>query len=299
MATKICHWLLIAGLSATLAACSSSQTSSEDAEVDAAVPVEAGTDAVPTPPDVPPAPDAQDTTQDTSQATPSDSSQASTLDPAPADTPTGTPEAQPATPPVAEQQPPTEPAPSVIAQEPTSNQVQAEAPSVAQTEPQNTSTSHSDIPATYTVQQGDTLMKVAFENYGDLFKWRSILDANRDKIKDPNNIPAGTVLTLDSSVMPVNVARNGKQYLIKSGDTLGTISDDVYGTQRKWRRLWENNRELIHDPNRIFAGFYLYYTFTDQDRLEYEQLKGQNKAEPLAQAPGAGTGLPRTPASAK
>lgn len=146
----------------------------------------------------------------------------------------------------------------------------------------------------YTVQQGETLMKIAFETYGDLYKWKDIYAANRDRINNPSAIPAGTVLRIEKAGSPVTISRNGEKYLIKWGDTLGTVSDDVYGTRQKWKRLWENNRELIRDPNRIFAGFYLYYTMTDQDRQELEQYR-----KPLAQGT---TGAPvenppREPAS--
>lgn len=110
----------------------------------------------------------------------------------------------------------------------------------------------------YSVRQGDTLMKIAFENYGDLYRWREIYEANRDKIQDPNHVPPGTQLVLNGAGM-VTIERNGEQYLIQSGDTLGSISHNVYGTPRKWKRLWENNRQLIKDPNKIYAGFYLYY----------------------------------------
>lgn len=110
-----------------------------------------------------------------------------------------------------------------------------------------------------TVQSGDTLMRIAFETYGDLYRWKSILDANKDRITDPSRIPAGTVLKVERPATHVAIERNGEKYLIKNGDTLGTISNDVYGTRSKWKTLWENNKQMIHDPNRIFAGFYLYY----------------------------------------
>ena len=110
----------------------------------------------------------------------------------------------------------------------------------------------------YTVRRGDTLMKIAFEQYGDLYRWKEIYEANRANIQDPNHVPPGTQLSLNGAGM-VSVERNGERYLIKTGDTLGLISKDVYGTPRKWKRLWENNRELIKDPNKIYAGFYLFY----------------------------------------
>jgi hypothetical protein len=107
-------------------------------------------------------------------------------------------------------------------------------------------------------------MKIAFEHYGDLYKWKEIFELNRDKITNPNSIPRGTVLKLNPGG-EVSISRNGEKYLIKSGDTLGKISSQVYGTSSKWKKIWKNNRELIKDPNRIFAGFYLYYTIDEGD----------------------------------
>lgn len=136
----------------------------------------------------------------------------------------------------------------------------------------------------YTVQGDDTLMKIAFEHYGDLYKWRKIFNENKDKISDPNNVPRGTVLKLENPGTPVVIERNGEKYLIKPGDTLGKISDEVYGSTHKWKRLWENNKQLIRNPNKIFAGFYLYYTMTPEDKQELERLRPSQQV-PLAQSP--------------
>src|SRR6185437_9177920 len=135
--------------------------------------------------------------------------------------------------------------------------------------PDNSATASAD--GTYTVKAGDTLMKIAFENYGDLYKWKDIYDANKDSIKNPNNIPPGTVLKIEKPDSPVVVERNGDQYLIKGGDTLGTISNDVYGTPSKWKKLWNNNKQLNKDPNKIYAGFYLYHTMTPHEKLGYQK----------------------------
>lgn len=146
----------------------------------------------------------------------------------------------------------------------------------------------------YTVQSGDTLMKIAFEVYGDLYQWRKIYDDNRDKIPNPNALVKGTQLMVEKT--SVTIEKNGEQYLIKRGDTLGTISDDVYGTNRKWKKLWENNKQLIKDPNKIYAGFYLYYVMSDDDRREADELK-KGKGAPMAQAPAAEPAAPRQPAA--
>ena len=136
----------------------------------------------------------------------------------------------------------------------------------------------------YTVNAGDTLMKVAFEVYGDLYQWRRIHEANRDQVQDPNRLAKGMVIKVEKPASPTQIDRNGEQYLIRKGDTLGTISGQVYGTQSKWRKLWENNRQLIKDPNRIFAGFTLYY------------VPEPGGASPLAT--GAGTPTPEANAGA-
>jgi nucleoid-associated protein YgaU len=48
----------------------------------------------------------------------------------------------------------------------------------------------------YTVQSGDSLSKIAKHVYGDANKWHAIFDANRDKIRNPDLIQPGQVLTL-------------------------------------------------------------------------------------------------------
>ena len=49
---------------------------------------------------------------------------------------------------------------------------------------------------TYTVVSGDTLSKIAKREYGSAEKWHAIYEANRDKIKNPDLIYPGQVLTL-------------------------------------------------------------------------------------------------------
>ncbi len=111
----------------------------------------------------------------------------------------------------------------------------------------------------YEVRGGDTLMKIAFMVYGDVYQWRKILDANSDRITDPARLVKGTQLKVDNAAN--DSYYNGfEKYLIKSGDTLGLISGDIYGSKSKWKDLWKMNDGLVKDPNRIYAGFFLRYT---------------------------------------
>jgi len=47
---------------------------------------------------------------------------------------------------------------------------------------------------TYVVVKGDSLSKIAKREYGDANKWRTIYEANKDLIKDPDLIYPGQEL---------------------------------------------------------------------------------------------------------
>ena len=50
--------------------------------------------------------------------------------------------------------------------------------------------------STYTVAKGDCLWSIAKSQYGDGSKWKTIYNANKNKIKNPNLIYAGQKLTI-------------------------------------------------------------------------------------------------------
>jgi nucleoid-associated protein YgaU len=43
-------------------------------------------------------------------------------------------------------------------------------------------------------------------------------------------------------------------YEIVSGDTLGGIAKKFYGSASKYMKIFEANREIISDPNKIYPG---------------------------------------------
>ena len=43
-------------------------------------------------------------------------------------------------------------------------------------------------------------------------------------------------------------------YTVKPGDTLSSIAADVLGDGTKWRDIYDGNKDLIKDPNKIYAG---------------------------------------------
>lgn len=120
------------------------------------------------------------------------------------------------------------------------------------------STTTTGVEGEYIVQKNETLMMVAFKLYGDYGKWRDIANRNSGSLKG-SQLRAGMKLKYDLPSEAFEWNPQGNPHLIRTGDTLGKISTEVYGTQKKWKSLWDNNRPLIKDPNRIYAGFTIYW----------------------------------------
>ena len=116
----------------------------------------------------------------------------------------------------------------------------------------------------YTVSKNETLMMVSFKVYGDYSKWRDIANLNQGVLNGSTKLKEGMVLRYQAPLQEFAWDPQGNPYLIQFGDTLGTISGSVYGTPKKWKSIWDNNRPLIKDPNKIYAGFTLYYLSQEQ-----------------------------------
>ncbi|MGH9629101.1 MAG: LysM peptidoglycan-binding domain-containing protein [Bryobacteraceae bacterium] len=66
----------------------------------------------------------------------------------------------------------------------------------AEPETRATSAAPSAGGQTYTVKPGDTLTKISEQFYGDTSEYMHIFNANQDKLKDPDKIQPGQVLTI-------------------------------------------------------------------------------------------------------
>jgi nucleoid-associated protein YgaU len=111
----------------------------------------------------------------------------------------------------------------------------------------------------YTVLKNETLMLISFKLFGDYEKWKELASQNRATLKGSTNVREGMVLKYLAPAEEFVWNPQGLPYLIRTGDTLGKVSQTVYQTAKKWKLIWNNNRPLIKDPNRIFAGFTIYY----------------------------------------
>ncbi len=118
----------------------------------------------------------------------------------------------------------------------------------------------SSLPTTYTVTEGETLWTIAAKIVGSGYNWVDIADAN--KLTDPNTIEVGQKLAIPSMTKrePGQIANanvkvkrpaDGK-YTVKKGDSLWTISLEVYGTGYRWPEIAKLNN--LAEPNTIFTG---------------------------------------------
>ncbi|MGE3611246.1 MAG: hypothetical protein AB7I27_16760 [Bacteriovoracaceae bacterium] len=134
-----------------------------------------------------------------------------------------------------------------------------EAPVVEEIVAEPEATQAAPVLKDYKVQKHETLMMIAFKLYGDYEKWKDIANNNAKVLKGSLAVREGMVLKYQAPAEEFVWNPSGLPYLIRTGDTLGKISGNVYKDIKKWKLIWDNNRPLIKDPNKIFAGFTIYY----------------------------------------
>ena len=124
----------------------------------------------------------------------------------------------------------------------------------------------------YTVRKNDTLESIAKHFYRNGARWREIAEHNRNVIPDPNFLPTGAVLKIPGIQEPVlpdfPLAGQGgdvrKQrpppmipattYIVKPGDSLYSIALKHYGNGSLNMTIYEANRHVIDDPDRLEVG---------------------------------------------
>ncbi len=66
----------------------------------------------------------------------------------------------------------------------------------------------------------------------------------------------GTATTAaDEPLEPVSPA--GRTYVVRKGDTLFSLARRFYNDERRWRDIWQANRDKLPDPNRLAVGMTL------------------------------------------
>lgn len=53
---------------------------------------------------------------------------------------------------------------------------------------------------------------------------------------------------------PRNITPAGKTYTVVKGDSLSKIAKREYGNANEWKRIYEANRDILKDPDKIYPG---------------------------------------------
>ena len=63
-----------------------------------------------------------------------------------------------------------------------------------------------------------------------------------------------TVAGAPAGTATAGTATASRYYTIKSGDTLSKIAKEQYGDANQYKKIFEANREVIGDPDKIYPG---------------------------------------------
>jgi nucleoid-associated protein YgaU len=84
------------------------------------------------------------------------------------------------------------------------------------------------------------------EKKADFSGVSATVDSTEQKAADFSGVTA----SVDSTEQIVG----GTTYTIEKGDTLSKIAKEHLGNANAWKRIFEANRDVLDDPDRIFPG---------------------------------------------
>jgi nucleoid-associated protein YgaU len=134
----------------------------------------------------------------------------------------------------------------------------------------------------YVVQAGDTLSKIAAQQYGTRSRAvvEAIFQANRATLSSPDDLHVGDALLLPpvpgvagprleqtespgaepspsgrtKEPRPGDDAKRFRRYQVKERDRYASIAREQLGDERRWREIYELNKDKFPDPNLIRPG---------------------------------------------
>jgi nucleoid-associated protein YgaU len=71
---------------------------------------------------------------------------------------------------------------------------------------------------------------------------------------DFSNVSAGGSSTAPAAPQPTATIGSDRTYVVVKGDSLSKIAKREYGDAKKWRTIYEANKDLIKDPDLIYPG---------------------------------------------
>jgi len=108
------------------------------------------------------------------------------------------------------------------------------------------------------VRRGETFESLAERYYGDSKLWTVI--ARENPFTSADRLSPGAVIRVPTGDgvraepdKPASIPRE-TEYVVRSGDSLSTISQTVYGTTRHVNAIFQANRHQLSSPNAIRVG---------------------------------------------
>lgn len=108
------------------------------------------------------------------------------------------------------------------------------------------------------VRRGETFESLAERYYGDSTLWTVI--ARENPFTSADRLSPGAVIRVPTGDgvqaepdKPASIPRE-TEYVVRSGDSLSTISQTVYGTTRHVNAIFQANRHQLSSPNAIRIG---------------------------------------------
>ncbi|MCL2187942.1 MAG: 5'-nucleotidase C-terminal domain-containing protein [Defluviitaleaceae bacterium] len=119
---------------------------------------------------------------------------------------------------------------------------------------------------TYVAAAGETLWSIAYNFYGSMQEdvINRIFAANAEALRANNGAVAqGMVLTLPANGLrdPITRTHIGQFYLVRAGDTLGSIAQYFFGNSAYAYDIFNANRTRIRNINQIFEGQWIVIPF--------------------------------------
>lgn len=121
----------------------------------------------------------------------------------------------------------------------------------------------------YKIKRGDSLSDISKEYLGSSNKYMEIFEANRDKMRNPNDLVIGMTIKIpannitDKIINPKvkNVELKNlegfKEITVGKGQSLSSISLKHLGNSERYMEIFESNKDILKTPDSLRAGMKL------------------------------------------